>query len=546
MESTNHSDALRWNARLATSASFVLVSIMMACVVSTGVQILQLINPAFQGGYLIPICVLVGLEASFGQRRMKYYSFPQPEWIAYRIAEFTVLIIGLRLLFYWLNGIDQLWVDLGSWPEGFLESVFNREYMLALFLALFAWGANHILAEELLLMEADENRLNVEMMGVEVEERSAAQQNLRDTVVFIGSALILATAVVRFASRGDPAAQAAMPVTQFNVIVYFLLALVLFSLTNFSVLRMSWVIQHGRIKKEVASRWILYGLVFIALLAILASLLPTSYSTGFLTTLSYLFYGLLNVLRILISILLLPFILFINWIMSLFRSTERIEAPAPLQQPIIPPNQPLFQADWLEVLKSIVFWSTLIGLVIFSIYYFLKENRDFAARLKRLPFALELLSFFQRLVDWIKRINHQMTATITAGIERLRRSPTEQPSSFTWGFTNPRNLTPRGRVIFFYLAMLRRGSEKGVPRKAGQTPYEYAQTLEHALQPPPDVTVEPSVDIIKEIDSLTEEFVEARYSRHEVTTEQASLARRYWEHIRYVMQQWLHSRKLNK
>jgi hypothetical protein len=34
---------------------------------------------------------------------------------------------------------------------------------------------------------------------------------------------------------------------------------------------------------------------------------------------------------------------------------------------------------------------------------------------------------------------------------------------------------------------------------------------------------------------LTDQFIEARYSRHEVTTENASLARRYWDRIRRAL-----------
>ena len=70
---------------------------------------------------------------------------------------------------------------------------------------------------------------------------------------------------------------------------------------------------------------------------------------------------------------------------------------------------------------------------------------------------------------------------------------------------NPRKLSPRQQVQFYYLAMLRRSGENGHPRQPTQTPYEYARTLESQLP-----------DIDQDVDGITVEFIEARYSRHDI------------------------------
>jgi hypothetical protein len=44
-----------------------------------------------------------------------------------------------------------------------------------------------------------------------------------------------------------------------------------------------------------------------------------------------------------------------------------------------------------------------------------------------------------------------------------------------------RKLSPRQQVQFYYLAMLRRGSEHGHARQPTQTPYEYARALENQI-----------------------------------------------------------------
>ena len=72
--------------------------------------------------------------------------------------------------------------------------------------------------------------------------------------------------------------------------------------------------------------------------------------------------------------------------------------------------------------------------------------------------------------------------------------------------------------------MTRRGSDYGLPRRGAQTPYEYAATLEDAL---------PDAD--KDVASLTDAFVEARYSPRDVDENQAGIVRRYLERVRSAL-----------
>jgi hypothetical protein len=88
-----------------------------------------------------------------------------------------------------------------------------------------------------------------------------------------------------------------------------------------------------------------------------------------------------------------------------------------------------------------------------------------------------------------------------------------------------RSLDPRRRIYFFYLALIRRGNEQGLTRKPSQTPSEYAVTLEQAL---------PAA--AEDIDSITEAFVQARYSRQEVDSSQAELVKAIWGRIRHALQ----------
>jgi hypothetical protein len=98
----------------------------------------------------------------------------------------------------------------------------------------------------------------------------------------------------------------------------------------------------------------------------------------------------------------------------------------------------------------------------------------------------------------------------------MDRLTTEMPR-----YLSLRRLTPRQRVLFFFLAMIRRGEERGIPRKDSQTPYEYASKLEGMI---PDAN--------RDVSSLTNAFVEARYSKRSISHEKAGLVKRYWKRIR--------------
>jgi hypothetical protein len=107
---------------------------------------------------------------------------------------------------------------------------------------------------------------------------------------------------------------------------------------------------------------------------------------------------------------------------------------------------------------------------------------------------------------------------------RARQPSAARSASAPRRWINPRRLSPRQQVQFYYLAMLRRGSERGHARQPTQTPYEYARTLESQV---------PEID--QDVDGLTEEFIEARYSQHNIAPEQVGVVRRYWERIKRAL-----------
>jgi hypothetical protein len=92
--------------------------------------------------------------------------------------------------------------------------------------------------------------------------------------------------------------------------------------------------------------------------------------------------------------------------------------------------------------------------------------------------------------------------------------------------------TPREQIYYYYLSTLRRTAEQGLPRSPEQTPYEY----EHILELP---------EAKEAFDTLTQAFVEARYSTSPIDMEHAKRIRAQWREVRRAIQQIEKDRREN-
>jgi hypothetical protein len=83
--------------------------------------------------------------------------------------------------------------------------------------------------------------------------------------------------------------------------------------------------------------------------------------------------------------------------------------------------------------------------------------------------------------------------------------------------------------------MIRRSGEQGIPRQPSQTPAEYALALEKELPEAND-----------DISSITDAFIQARYSKSEVDSGKAEHAKTLWGRIRNALQNRSKNKRLGK
>jgi hypothetical protein len=522
-----------WKEHFPIFASHLIVAAMMGCFLITVVQVGSRVAPGWDGDFLIIAGLGASLEAMIARRRLKSYAALSPEWLAAHAAEWVVLLVFIKLVYYAVNGFDRLLTDLALWQQNFLSNFLTGEYLAAVTVIFLVWLWSVSLSNALveLIDEEQEPRLDRET-GHPVM-RASIRRRLADQVLWVGILMIFITSMLQLDWLSGWLPGPPHRGGYYNLLAYFLLALILLALTQFSTLRISWIREDIPFRREVTYRWALYSFLLILGLALLASLLPTRYSIGLLTVLNYLVGFFMWAVRILFNLLALPF--FLIWmLLSRLMSRENGQEEEPLM-PELPFRSEVTDAagapiPWLELLKSLAFWVVFAGVILIAVRYYLQEHPELAVRLSQVTPLRWLSTAWQWLRAWGRGVNRQVGAALGERLRRLRSRAMQASGQGAWGYVNPRRLTPRQRVMFFYLAMVRRGGESGLPRQASQTPYEYSNRLQANLPSQGD-----GVDIQQDILSLTERFVEAKYSRHEVTDEQASLARRTWERLRRAL-----------
>jgi hypothetical protein len=125
------------------------------------------------------------------------------------------------------------------------------------------------------------------------------------------------------------------------------------------------------------------------------------------------------------------------------------------------------------------------------------------------------------ILNFTKRGTGKISEIVESGLIKLRWRRNIAGDSVGKGLMSLGRLSPRQRVYYFFLALVQRGSQRGLVRKENQTPYEYAEILEQAL---PEVN--------QDIASITDVFVSARYSKLEIEKDVAKSVKFHWRRIR--------------
>ncbi len=303
------------------------------------------------------------------------------------------------------------------------------------------------------------------------------------------------------------------------IIAYAALGFTLLALGNFELRRSRWLIEGITPEGETADRWAAGGGALAGGLALLAALVPAiallALIRAIITGVLYVFFRLLK----LGGVATIP-------------TNGGARMPVIPRLPFVPPpatppptghNGSL--PDWLIPLVF-AFAALVVGLgVIFLASRLRKAGRG--PRLTWLRSLAGLLDFLAGLGLSLRRWLDSLRAMAAAFAERLQRAPGVLAARVR-RTSGPSGSSGAELVRYWYGQMIRQGNRSGLPRRPGQTAREYQAAVRNQVTEATDA-----------LDSLTEAYIDARYSRQEVAMERGTAAQRQFRQVRQAMLGWL-------
>ena len=478
--------------------------------------------------YLFWLSLLISMEGIYSQKRSQ--ELDGNERLLFHISEWVAFAVLIKALSYLANDPAQLLQDLSLWQNDFIQNFITVEYLFGLALIALVWFSSLAYESEFSDLYNREMDATWDELGKIQNQLRLVRNRISSRVFAIGTLVVIMAAF----SRTDFSAVVKMPggdrisslTPVINVLVYFLLALVLLSQTQFSLLRARWLWQKLTISPQIGQNWIKSALLFFAALTVVVFLLPTHYSIGLLDTLRYAIQVLLQILSGLVALLLLPFTI----CMSLFSAFSSPVETKPPPQGFPPPpiintvgNQPI---AWLEFLRSLAFWLIFTGVIFWAIRYYLSQNTRLWNAIIHFPLIGWMSRLWSSVSRWLKGANRQVTTLIKSGLQRLQDRRDASPAGLIRRAPDFKRMNPRQKVIYLYLNMLHTAQERGFSRPPAQTPLQYEKRLNQAIP-----------EVQDEVHTLTDTFMEARFSEHPINPPEAEKANNLWEKIKSVLSQ---------
>jgi len=507
---------------------------MLTCLVVAFVELVSRIVPGWRGPHYVAFAFLVSWEGIQSERLLRRRRPGYSGHFRYRAVEAVIILVLFKLIRYVPLGWDVLWADVRQWGAD-ASTFLDTGFIVGGICILDLWMTAIAITKNLYLLEVHPSEIppdptspNYDRWSSAYGQRVDRQAVLRDIVhhyFWGGVVLLLLAGLTRFdVSFLDLHAPPPLSGLVVNAMFYFVLGLVLISQAHFSILQVSWRVERIDVSPRLGTRWAWQAVAFLALITVVALVLPTGYSVGLPQAIAFVANLIVGALYFIISSVFYLLALLLGLVLSalgLRAEPMAYPRPTPQQPPLLPgdPGTPS-NLPWLELLKSVLFWGVFLAIVGYSVYHFLRERRGLFPGFEG--------SLLARLLAWLRALwqrTRQWSAQVRQAVAtRLGRRSEQQERFGPWRVIRLSRLSPRQRVRYFYLSVLRRAARTGHGRRPQQTPHEYSATLAGCVP-----------ETAPEVATLTRAFVEARYSQRSLSEQEANVIKRVWQRVRATL-----------
>ena len=116
-----------------------LITVMIMCFNIALVNLARLINPTWRSTYFLVAMLLTTVEAIYSYRVLKHWRSRGISVARYRLTEWAVLLLVLKIVDMVGEPLPQIWADLQALWRDPLNNLIDIEFYILLSLALLAW-----------------------------------------------------------------------------------------------------------------------------------------------------------------------------------------------------------------------------------------------------------------------------------------------------------------------------------------------------------------------------------------------------------------------
>ncbi|MCB0167544.1 MAG: DUF4129 domain-containing protein [Anaerolineae bacterium] len=493
-----------------------MIVVMIMCLNVSTVNLVRQVNPNWSGIYFLLAMLITTVEGIYAYRLSQRFRASADSRLRFRLAEAVVLIVLIKLMNLLQKPLAVAGAELRTiWETP--QLFFTTEFYISVLLAFLAWAmATATIADfEDLYDPYIDNRLTLHGLIVRF--------------FWGGIILVFISGVTHVIAQSgwDNLMNLRRPTLGgviFNVLIYFAVGLILLSQINLTRLLVRWRLQDLTPPPHFTRNWAKYGLVFLGLIMVIAFLLPTHYTLGFLKTAGLVVQVIIGIIAFIIQLLIILITVPILWLLSLIGfETPTTPPPLPPPPPVAPPPAEGGYPPWWELLRSLLFWFVALGVVGYFIKIYLEDHAGTLQSLKKIRLVDRLLSFLAGLWRSLRGWAKAGLALLPAR-EVSFKPPNPDLTGRVRNWLNLRQASTRQRILYYYLNLLTRAEQAGLHRRRSQTPYEYEPSLQESM---------PTVET--EIRDMTDTFVRARYSPDEFSEQDVALIKQEWQRIKKAL-----------